>query len=86
MATMADTLIEELMDLCDCQSGLRAIYYCKKTKCSSNTIQPVYCHLCYEKEIHPDQKLVRVVTEVNEWQIKWNKVKGEISSLKDAAS
>jgi hypothetical protein len=53
MASLADILKENHMELCKCNRGGRAVYYCKEDECPNKGNNPTYCLLCYkDKKMH----------------------------------
>ena len=84
MATVADITKEEMMKPCECGRN-KAIYYCKEKSCPSHTKRPVYCIFCFEDDVHPDHKPVRISKEIEEWKAKWLSLKEQLANMEDEA-
>jgi len=80
MATLIDAMNAEIMKPCECKRE-KAIYFCNDKSCPAYTKQQFYCLFCYEDDLHPNHKSVRVNKVVEEWKAKWVTYKKDLAEL-----
>jgi hypothetical protein len=70
----------ELMQPCACKRE-KAIYFCNDKSCPAQSKQQFYCYFCFEEDVHPDHKPVRVNKVVDEYKTKWLDFKEKLAAL-----
>jgi hypothetical protein len=68
------------MQPCVCKRE-KAIYFCTEKSCPAHTTQQFYCLFCYEDDVHPGHKSVRVNKVVDEYKFKWLDFKEKLAVL-----
>ncbi len=80
MATLIDAMNAEIMKPCDCKRE-KAIYFCSDKSCPAYTQRQFYCLFCFEEDLHPNHKPVRVNKVVDEYKQKWITYKKDLADL-----
>ena len=68
------------MQPCVCKRE-KAIYFCNEKSCPAHTTQQFYCLFCYEDDVHPGHKSVRVNKVVEEYKERWLSLKQKLADL-----
>jgi hypothetical protein len=70
--SVANILRLELMDKCNCPSGLEVMFFCKSSQCRDHAKQKYYCYNCSQEDGKHDHKPLGIVKELESQVQKWH--------------
>jgi hypothetical protein len=77
--TTFDILKLELMEKCNCGSGLEVLYYCKNKSCPDHENEKYYCINCsYDNNKH-DHRSLSITKELEAQHEKWQTLRHQLT-------
>jgi hypothetical protein len=70
--SVANILRLELMDKCNCPSGLEVMYFCKSQDCPDHHKQKYFCYNCSQDETKHNHRHLGIIKEMETQTKKWH--------------